>query len=231
MSVWQQPVFMIGLTFGAYWAALELFARYRKAWLNPSLVTLLIIAGIIAVFRGSVKDYLEATQVLFFLLAPTVVCLALILYEQREALQKRLIPIFVAVFSGGLVNVIISLSMVGYFDLPSPFPQAIAAKSVTTAISVALMTPLKGETSLAVAFVLLSGLMGSVLGLPFFKLIRWKNELGMGLAIGSVSHGIGTARLQQENDLLAATSALAMALNGMLTAFYLPYLYPFIMGI
>jgi putative effector of murein hydrolase len=229
MSVWQQPVFMIGLTFGCFVLAMNLFERYRKPWLNPSLTALLLICGILTLFRAPVQDYLNATKALFFLLSPAVVSLALILYEQREALQSRALAIVSAVLAGGLVNVLCSLLLARWFGLPDPFPQALAAKSVTTAIAVALMEPLQGDTALTIAFVLLSGLMGSVFGIPFFKLLGWKNDLLKGLATGSVSHGIGTARLQQENDLMAAASALAMALNGMMTAFYLPVLYPLLM--
>jgi putative effector of murein hydrolase len=45
-----------------------------------------------------------------------------------------------------------------------------------------------------------------------------------GFAIGIASHGIGTARAFQVNEQSGAFAALAMGLNGALTALLLPIL-------
>jgi putative effector of murein hydrolase len=47
-----------------------------------------------------------------------------------------------------------------------------------------------------------------------------------GFATGVASHGIGTARAFQESEQAGAFAALAMGLNGLLTALLLPLLLP-----
>ena len=47
-----------------------------------------------------------------------------------------------------------------------------------------------------------------------------------GFALGTASHGIGTARAFQESEQAGAFAALAMGLNGLLTAVLLPWLLP-----
>lgn len=225
MNFFREPSLMIGLTLGAYLGAQHLFSRYRKSWLNPVLVAIVLIAIVLQIGGAKVEDYLEATRMLVFMLSPTVICLALILYEQTSALKRQAFAIVTAVCIGGLVNVIVGVYLSRWLGLPEPFVQAMSTKAVTTPIALELSKTLGGEASLTVAFVLLSGIMGAVWGLPFLRLVGVKNEMAKGLAIGTVSHGIGTARAQQESDLMAAAAALAMALNGMFTAFYLPYLY------
>jgi putative effector of murein hydrolase len=225
MNLFREPALMIGLTLGTYLWGQHLFLRYRKAWLNPVLVAILLISLVIRVGQGQVEDYLEATRILVFMLSPTVICLALILYEQAEALRRRVWAIVIAVLCGGMVNVLSGIYLSRWLGLPEPFVQAMSTKAVTTPIALVLSEKLGGEASLTVAFVLLSGIMGAVWGLPFLHRVGIRDDLAKGLAIGAVSHGIGTARTQQENDLMAASAALAMALNGMFTAFYLPYLY------
>jgi len=42
-----------------------------------------------------------------------------------------------------------------------------------------------------------------------------KHDLAMGAAMGTSSHGFGTARLLKEHDLQASTASMAMALAGM----------------
>ena len=225
MNPFQVPALMIGLTLGAYLLGQHLFLTYRKSWLNPVLVAIVLIAVVIRLGSGVVEDYLKSTQMLVFMLSPTVVCLALILYEQSAALRRRALAIVVAVCCGGLTNVLAGVYLSRWFGLPEPFVQAMTTKAVTTPIALELSKSLGGEASLTVAFVLMSGIMGAVWGLPFLRAVGIKDPMETGLAIGTVSHGIGTARVQQENDLMAAAAALAMALNGLFTAFYLPYLY------
>lgn len=225
MNLFREPSLMIGLTLGVYLLGQQLFVKFRRSWLNPVLVAIILIAIVLQIGGAKVEDYLEATRMLVFLLSPTVICLALILYEQTAALKKKALAIVVSVCVGGLVNVIAGIYLSRWLGLPEPFVQAMSTKAVTTPIALELSKALGGEASLTVAFVLLSGIMGAVWGLPFLRLVGVKDEMAKGLAIGTVSHGIGTARAQQESDLMAATAALAMALNGMFTAFYLPYLY------
>jgi putative effector of murein hydrolase len=225
MNLFREPALMIGLTLGAYLWGQQLFLKYRKSWLNPVLVAIILIAIVLQIGRAKVEDYLEATRSLVFMLSPTVICLALILYEQTAALKKKALAIVVAVCAGGLVNVVVGVYLSRWLELPEPFVQAMSTKAVTTPIALELSKALGGEASLTVAFVLLSGIMGAVWGLPFLRRVGVKDEMATGLAIGTVSHGIGTARVQQESDLMAAAAALAMALNGLFTAFYLPYLY------
>lgn len=225
MNFFREPSLMIGLTLGTYLLGQQLFSKYRKSWLNPVLVAIILIAIVIQVAGAQVADYLEATRALVFMLSPTVICLALILYEQTAALKKKALAIVTAVCVGGLVNVLVGVYLSRWLGLPEPFVQAMSTKAVTTPIALELSKTLGGEASLTVAFVLLSGIMGAVWGLPFLRLVGVKDDMAKGLAIGTVSHGIGTARAQQESDLMAAAAALAMALNGMFTAFYLPYLY------
>lgn len=225
MNPFQEPSLMIGLTLGAYFWGQHLFLRFRKSWLNPVLIAIVLIGVVIWVAGGKVEDYLKSTEALVFMLSPTVICLALILYEQTAALKRQAFAIITAVSCGGLVNVIAGVCLTRWLGLPEPFVQAMSTKAVTTPIALELSKSLGGEASLTVAFVLLSGIMGAVWGLPFLRRLGITDPVTSGLAIGTVSHGIGTARAQQESDLMAAAAALAMALNGMLTAFYLPYLY------
>jgi putative effector of murein hydrolase len=57
-------------------------------------------------------------------------------------------------------------------------------------------------------------------------LLRVRNRVVRGLAVGVASHGIGTAQMIQESRTEGAFSGLAMALTALATSIWLPLLVP-----
>ena len=51
MNLFREPALMIGLTLGAYLWGQQLFLQYRKSWLNPVLVAIILIAIVLQIFR------------------------------------------------------------------------------------------------------------------------------------------------------------------------------------
>ena len=64
-----------------------------------------------------------------------------------------------------------------------------------------------------------------MLGPLILNLLKIKDWSARGLAIGTASHGIGTARALQVNEVAGAFSGLAMGLNALATAILLPLLW------
>jgi putative effector of murein hydrolase len=84
---------------------------------------------------------------------------------------------------------------------------------------------LGGLPSLTAVLVILTGIFGAMLGPPLLDLLRVRDWSARGLAMGTASHGIGTARALQVNELAGAFSGLAMGLNALATAVLLPLLW------
>ena len=78
---------------------------------------------------------------------------------------------------------------------------------------------------LTAAIVILTGIIGAMLGPLILNLLKIKDWSARGLAIGTASHGIGTARALQVNEVAGAFSGLAMGLNALATAILLPLLW------
>ena len=77
---------------------------------------------------------------------------------------------------------------------------------------------LGGIPSLAAAIVIAMGILGAVIGPCLLRLLGIKSPNAIGLAIGTASHGIGTARAIEEGEIQGAFGGLALCLNGILTA-------------
>lgn len=75
------------------------------------------------------------------------------------------------------------------------------------------------------ALVIATGILGAALGPYVLNILRIKNWAARGLALGTASHGIGTARAVQVNEVAGAFSGLAMGLNALATAVLLPIVW------
>ncbi len=84
---------------------------------------------------------------------------------------------------------------------------------------------LGGFPSLTAVLVITTGILGAVLGPYLLDLLRIRDWPSRGLAIGTASHGIGTARAMQVNEVAGAFSGLAMGLNALATAVLLPIVW------
>ncbi len=82
--------------------------------------------------------------------------------------------------------------------------------------------------SLAVGFVIITGIIGALFGSIIFRIMKIKKDTSKGFALGLISHGIGTARAIEMGEKAAAFAALAMGLSGIATAIFLPLVIQFL---
>ena len=66
--------------------------------------------------------------------------------------------------------------------------------------------------ALAATLAVLSGLIGALILPPVLNALRVRHPLARGIAIGSVAHGIGTARAREEGEWAGAAASIGMGL-------------------
>ena len=81
---------------------------------------------------------------------------------------------------------------------------------------------------LTAVLVIVTGILGALGARYVFDAMKLRDPAIRGFAIGVAAHGIGTARAFQANEQSGAFAALAMGLNGALTALLVPVLAPWI---
>jgi len=101
---------------------------------------------------------------------------------------------------------------------------SLAPKSVTAPVAMGISEMIGGLPSLTAGLVVVTGIIGAILGTRLFSLIRIRDDSVKGIAMGVTAHGIGTARAFQISPEMGAFSGLAMALSTFVTAFILPWL-------
>jgi predicted murein hydrolase (TIGR00659 family) len=220
------PLLHLTLTLAAYQGG---FWLYRKGGLNPLLNPVLgavvLIVTLLVGTGTSYQTYFDGAQFVHFLLGPATVALAIPLYRQFQVVRRSAAALLASVLAGALTA---SLSAVGIAWLLGASHEtivSIAPKSVTAPVAMGISERLGGLPSLTAVMVILTGIIGAMLGPPLLNLLRVRNWPARGLAIGTASHGIGTARALQVNEVAGAFSGLAMGLNALATALLLPLLW------
>jgi putative effector of murein hydrolase len=130
----------------------------------------------------------------------------------------------------GSLTATLSAVGIGYFlNISGDALIALASKSVTAPVAMGISEQLGGLPSLTAVLVILTGIVGAMIGPMILNLIGVENWAARGLAIGTASHGIGTARALQVNEVAGAFSGIAMGLNALATAILLPLIWQFLL--
>jgi len=220
------PLLHLALTLLAYQAGNVL---YKKANLNPLLNPVLIAIVVLVIALTSTdtsyETYFEGAQFVHFLLGPATVALAIPLYRQFHYLRRSAAAILIAIATGSLTAALSALAIGALLGGTDATLIALATKSVTTPVAMGIAEQLGGLPSLTAVMVILTGILGAMLGPLLLNLLRIKNWAARGLAMGTASHGIGTARALQVNETAGAFSGLAMGLNALATAILMPILW------
>lgn len=218
----QHPLFAFGLTLGVYQVALAAYEKTRWMIFQPVLVSMVILIATLLALRIDYADYKQGTQLLTVILGPATVALAVPLYLNMRRVRQVLWPTLITLFVGGLFATVLGVALAWLFGAEALILKTIAPKSVTTPIAMLVAEEIGGAASLAAVFVMITGVLGAMLGVEVLRLLRITNSAAQGMALGIVAHAVGTARALQESEEAGAFAALAMSIMGVLTAVLMP---------
>ncbi|ANP36076.1 membrane protein [Phaeobacter gallaeciensis] len=226
------PLFHLTLTLVAFQLASFLFEKTgRNPLLNPVLGAVLIVVAVLMLTGTDYGSYFEGAQFVHFLLGPATVALAVPLYRQWYRVRRSALAIVVSLVAGSLTAILSAVAVAWLAGSSEAVLASVAPKSVTAPVAMGIAEKLGGLPSLTAVLVIVTGILGAMLGpkvLDVTGVVDWRAR---GLAIGTASHGIGTARALQVNETAGAFSGLAMGLNALATALLLPIIWSGILWI
>lgn len=221
-----EPLTALTLTLIAYQIGDVIYKRSGKfPLLNPVLLAVLMLVGFLLATGTDYWTYFKGAQFVHFMLGPATVALAVPLYNQFAKVKQSALAIFTAILAGSVTAAASAVGIAWAMGASRETLISLAPKSVTAPIAMGISEQLGGLPSLTAVLVILTGITGAMLGTFVLNLLRIKDWSTRGLAVGTASHGIGTARAFEVNPVAGAFSGLAMGLNGIATAILLPLLY------
>lgn len=215
-------LFPIVLTLGAYQIGLWCRKKWKSPLCSPLLIAVILVIGVLLATGYSTDRYTEGTKVISWLLTPATVCLALPLYEQLKALKKSLPAILIGIAAGTVTSLFVVFGLCKLWGLDNTVTVSLLPKSITTAMGMVLSGENGGIESLTTAVIIITGILGSLVGTMLCKLFRIKDPVAQGVAFGTASHVIGTSRATELSPLTGAVSSLSLAVAGILTAVIFP---------
>ena len=90
-------------------------------------------------------------------------------------------------------------------------------KSITTAIGMGVSEELGGYVTLTVAVIIITGVLGNIFAPLICRVFRIREPIAKGIAIGTSSHAVGTAKAMEMGEVEGAMSSLSIAISGLLT--------------
>ena len=221
-AVIHHPLFGIGITLGAYQLVLAAYDKTRWIFLQPVLVSMLVVIGVLVTCGVSYAEYRKSTEIMNILLGPATVALAVPLYLNLRRIRQLLWPTLTTLVIGGLVATCACLLLGWWFGAEHMILMTMAPKSVTSPIAMLVAEQIGGVAALAAVFVLITGVIGAIFGPALLSACGVSSPEARGMALGISAHAVGTAVAWEESEETGAFAALGMSLMGVVTAVFLP---------
>jgi predicted murein hydrolase (TIGR00659 family) len=229
IELFKTPAFSVALTLLIFFMAQKLYYKYKFFLFNPVLVSISFIILFLKISGIKYETYYNGSKIISSLLGPSVVALGIPLYLQLDEIKRRGKALLISISVGSVVGILSSALTAKYLGASEKIVASLAPKSVTTPIAMGISESIGGIPPLTAALVITTGIIGAVFGPAILKMLKISSSVAFGLAMGSASHGIGTARAVEEGELEGAVSGLAICLNGVATAVLTPFIMKLIL--
>ena len=216
------------LTLFGYQIGVQCQKKFRLPIFNPILIAVLVVLAGLSILGLERREYQEGMKILSWLMTPATVSLAVPMYEQIQILRKNLKGILVGVAAGTVSCLTMLLILMLILNFDRNLTVSLLPKGITTAIGMPLAELFGGIPSVATLGIIFTGIFGNVMGLQFCKWFGITQEIAKGVAFGTGSHVIGTAKASEISPLSGAVSSLSLVVAGLMTALLFPVLTSFL---
>ena len=211
----------LGVSLSLLFYALGAFLKrkFKLAFFNPLLISIAVTIVVLLVSKTDYETYNSGAKYLSWLLTPATVCLAIPLYEQLQLLKNNWKAVTFGILSGVLTSLLTVFVLSKILGLSHQHYVTLLPKSITTAIGMGVAEELGGYVTITVAVIIITGVLGNIFGELICKIFHITEPVSKGLALGTASHAIGTAKAMEMGEVEGAMSSLSIAVAGILTVF------------
>ncbi|WP_320168014.1 LrgB family protein [Mangrovibacterium marinum] len=203
-------LFGILLTVGLFYLITLIKHRSRQNWLNPLLLSVIIIICILVLTEIPFEHYMKGGSVIHAFLGPVTVVLALPLYRQRKLLVEHKYSIVGGILAGVASAVLSVVGLSRLLGLNELLERSLIPHSVTTPIGISVSNMLEANEGITIISIIITGILGGSIAPVLLKLLRIKHPVAKGLSIGTSSHALGTTKAIEMGETEAAMSSLAI---------------------
>lgn len=208
---------LLVLTVAVYLLSKRIYASSNKMYASPLIVTPLLIISFLLMTGIPYESYNAGGKWLTDLLQPATIAFAIPLHKNFKVLKKHAAEIAAGVLSGTVMAVLSSMLLAKMLHLSSDLANSLVPRSVTTPIAMSISQSIGGVPSITAVFVILTGVLGTLMGPSVLRLFRIENEVARGVSLGTAAHGTGTSKAFELSSLTGTISSIAMILTALLS--------------
>ena len=194
--------------------------KWKIGFFNPLLISIIVTILFLVSSHVDYETYNEGAKYLSWLLTPATVCLAIPLYEEFELLKNNAKAVLLGILAGVLTSLLTVFALAKLMGLSHANYVTLLPKSITTAIGMGVSEELGGYVTITVAVIVITGVIGNMIGEFIFKIFKIHEPISKGLALGTAAHAIGTAKAMEIGEVEGAMSSLSIAVAGLLTVVF-----------
>lgn len=219
-------IFNIIITLMAYILARKASGKYPSPLTSPVFLSTVIVITVLLVLNIPYKKYEPASDIMTYFLGPATVALAVPLYRQRKVIKANLVPALSGLLAGTVSTILSAVFIAHLLNLSKVILVSLTIKSITIPVASEVAKIIGADSILVAAFVMITGMLGAMIGPWLMNALKIEEPFSRGLAIGTIAHGIGTAEAVREGELQGAVSGAAMGMAAILTSLFLPVILP-----
>lgn len=148
-----------------------------------------------------------AGDLLLFLLSPSVISFAIGMYKGKSLIAANLPAILTAVTTGSLGSMFGTAAIARLIQLGGPEGQIIrlaaVSRSTQTALGMLIAEMLGGDIAIAATMIILTGIIGGMVGVKTLDAWGVKDSVSRGLGIGSAGLSLGVVSIKGEQEAFA----------------------------
>ena len=206
----------------SYQFGLFLQKKTKSALCNPLLISIILLIGLLVLTGYPNAGYQAGMKTISWLMTPATICLAVPLYQQVHILRKNWKGVLAGITAGTLASLSFIFVMCRVLAVGDVLTFSLLPKSITTAMGTALSAQTGGNEAITTAAIVITGILGNILGVPLCRLFKITHPVAQGVALGTASHVIGTTKARELSDLTGAVSSLSLTVAGIMTAVLYP---------
>ena len=209
--------FGVVLSLVCYYIGVLLKKKFNSGLMNPLLISIILVIIILLTFKIDYADFNSSAKYLSWLLTPATVSLAIPLYMELDRLKKNIKAIIISIFVGTVTSLAVILLFAFVFHFSHSQYVTFLPKSITTAIGMGISEEMGGIVPITVAAIIVTGILGNIIGEGVLKLCKVTDPVAKGLAMGTSAHAIGTAKAMEMGEVEGAMRSLAIVTAGIIT--------------
>jgi len=221
ITILNLPATGIIITVGLFLLGTWVYRKARTPLLHPVVVAGTGVILLILFTPLDTEAYLKGGSMITFFLGPATVSLAVPLYRKRELLKRHWAIILGSVTMGCITSLGSVLILGRILNIPDDLIYTLMPKSITTPMAIELVAE-HGLPALTAVAVIITGIIGAMIGPLVLRVLRIDHPVARGLAMGTAAHAIGTSKALEMGEEEGAIGGLAIGLAGIITVILFP---------